>query len=293
MRIFHQPAAVDVIVGDIVCGAGIVFDGIAVDHPDQADQMPLADAMLDIEMGAAFLVAIVVWVISEGIRAGSGKPAVGSAVAGTQAKTRVPVAAIADPPLQQAMAAAPQTGGEPRHPSALAGEDLDHPRYGIGSVQTGCGSAQNFDAFDLVERHAFQRRGARCRRAHSQSVDQHQRVAAVAAADANRGVGSSSALLGDFQPGLGLEQLHERRLARGGDLALADHGDIADDRANALGYAGRRDNDGFSDKFRQAFRMGGSNKDGAQGERKHELTHHEFQLSARVPAGALNDPLPF
>ena len=176
---------------------------------------------------------------------------------------------------------------------SMAGEDMDHPRNGIGSVQTGCGSAQDFDAFDLVERHTFQRRGARGRRTHSQSVDQHQRVAAVAAADANRGVGSVSALLGDFQPGLGLEQFYERRLARGGDLALADHGDIADDRANALGYAGRRDNDGFSDKFRQAFRMGGSNESGAQGKRKHGLTHHEFQLSARVPAGALHEPLPF
>src|SRR5450759_4053779 len=69
--------------------------------------------------------------------------------------------------------------------SAAARENLDHAAYGVGSVQTGERSLDDFDALDEGKRNIFEGRRAKGRGPDAQTVNQNQGMTGVGAAHEN------------------------------------------------------------------------------------------------------------
>ena len=116
--------------------------------------------------------------------------------------------------------------GRPRGTIGLFGEYLDDPANRVGTVKTRGRSAQDFDAFDLIEGDGLERGGAHRDRTHTQTVDQHQRLPGIGAAQKHAGGGTRTAIDRDFNARLTLQQLRQALRAAAQDLVGTDHRDI-------------------------------------------------------------------
>ena len=117
---------------------------------------------------------------------------------------------------------------------AAAREYLDHAADRIGAVKARRGAAQNLDMVDLLERNRFERSRAIARRADAQSVEQHQRVAAVGAAQEDRARRAGPAVHRDLYAWDAGEQFGEALRACARDLLGSDRGHVGDEFGKRL-----------------------------------------------------------
>ena len=126
-----------------------------------------------------------------------------------------------------AVAAALDGRGEPRFAMRLAGDDVDHAAHGVGAVDRALRPAQDLDALDIVERDGreieFAADGRRIVDAHA--VDEHQRMAGVAAPQAHGGGSAGAARLGHGHPRHRPQHLGDRGRRRLLDLIARDDRD--------------------------------------------------------------------
>ena len=112
--------------------------------------------------------------------------------------------------------------------AASTREHLNHSTQRVGAVQTGCRATQDLDAFDLIERNRLERSRPCGRRAHAQSIDQHQRVIAIGTTKKDPGNRTPAAVHHDFNTGLARQQFGQALRASTGYVLRADHSDVRD-----------------------------------------------------------------
>jgi hypothetical protein len=80
-------------------------------------------------------------------------------------------------------------------------QDLHHAAYRLTAVQRRVVAAHDFDALDLIERQVLPGRGTEVGAREGHAIDQHQRLAAVGAAQEQRGLRTQGPGLGDVDAG--------------------------------------------------------------------------------------------
>ena len=151
----------------------------------------------------------------------------------------------------------------------LAREHLDDAAQRVGPVKAGCGATQYLDALDLLQGDRFQRCGAAGRRADAQSIDEHQRLSGVRAAEKHAAGRSRPAIGDDLDTGLTLQQGSESPRASTRDFLRADDRDVGQQVGQRLLGAHRSDDHGRDARLRA--RKSGMNRakesDGRAGQR--------------------------
>ena len=152
---------------------------------------------------------------------------------------------------------------------AVAGDDVDHAKKGVGPVSVGVGAADNLDALDFLDREGQCRPVDAAKTAggiHRAPVDQHLDFSRIVAAQAVVGDPLAvSALLADLHAGNQPEQAGNVPVTGGADEFAVEDGNGARRFVEGLGQTrGRQDGWQFFEKrkfgARSAQGVGGKGK---------------------------------